>query len=177
VEAQLDASVGERDLELAQAELHRLGEMLGSMDQTLHELCAGEVPHILIEHDLRSAIEASANIARTTGTAVNVRFDTADELPLDVVTAVYFCCVEAIQNALKHAHASAIAVNVRSSSTFVDFDVTDNGSGFDPTLVDSHSGLEHMTMRLSAVGATVAVESALNHGTRISGHVPLVATS
>lgn len=90
-----------------------------------------------------------------------------------VETTVYFCCAEALQNATKHAGASASAsVLLSHSDGWVLFSVEDNGAGFDPHPVARGHGLNNMSDRLAAAGGSLTLDSAEGQGTRMSGRLP-----
>lgn len=92
----------------------------------------------------------------------------------DVEAAVYFCCVEALQNAAKHAGDDATAVvAVHRDGDRVRFSVTDDGVGFDSAAIEHRHGLENMADRVFALGGEFAVDSTVDTGTTISGAVPL----
>ncbi len=95
--------------------------------------------------------------------------------PPDVEAAVYFCCLEAMQNAGKHAGEGArVTITVEECDGDLCFEVADNGAGFDATsdAVKGH-GFVNMADRLGAIGGTLDVESAPGAGTQIAGPIPL----
>jgi signal transduction histidine kinase len=85
---------------------------------------------------------------------------------------VYFCCLEALQNATKHAEASSVSIVV-SDGRDLRFEVRDDGRGFDVRQVDLGHGLTNIRDRIVAVGGTLRVESRPGRGTRISGTIPV----
>ena len=59
---------------------------------------------------------------------------TSAGIPPDVEAAVYFCCLEAMQNAGKHAgEGSTLTITVDADDHVLRFAVADNGAGFDTT--------------------------------------------
>ena len=93
--------------------------------------------------------------------------------PIEVESAVYFTCVEALQNALKHAvGATGVWIKLSQTRTRLSFEVRDDGPGFTP---DEHDGrgLRNMHDRIEAAGGQLAVESEPGHGTRVTGSVSL----
>ncbi len=93
---------------------------------------------------------------------------TAAELPPAVALAFYRIAQEAIRNAVKHAQARRIVVTTTGSGQHCELVVQDDGRGFDPDDVPSgHFGLRNITRRTEAVGGAVAIESAIDRGTRI----------
>ncbi|WP_459711175.1 sensor histidine kinase [Actinophytocola sp. KF-1] len=91
--------------------------------------------------------------------------------PAVVESAVYFVCLEAVNNSRKHAPGARVTVTVRDSYRGLEFTATDDGPGFD--VAAAGSGLHNLSARAAAVGGTVEVRSAPGQGTRISGVVPL----
>ena len=86
-------------------------------------------------------------------------------------TAVYFCSLEAMQNATKHASGATELVIALSDDGMLHFEVRDDGAGFDPATT-SGAGLSNMHDRVAAVGGELSVLSAVGHGTRVIGIVP-----
>src|SRR5206468_295923 len=71
----------------------------------------------------------------------------------EVEAGAYFCCLEAIQNAAKHAGAAAtVLVHVRAEVGGLMFDITDDGAGFVPGVADEGTGLTSMRDRIGALG-------------------------
>jgi signal transduction histidine kinase len=93
---------------------------------------------------------------------------------LEIESAVYFCCLEALQNAAKHAAGAQVTVRLWEESGGLLFAVTDDGPGFAAARARSGHGYTNMADRLGAIGGTVRWESAPGQGTTISGSVPLL---
>ena len=101
-------------------------------------------------------------------------------LPIELETAVYFTCLEAVQNAIKHApSASAVWVRLHQSADALSIEVRDDGPGFTAPRESAsgsaqlHAGLRNMRDRLEAVGGWLTIDSAPGRGTRVIGRVPL----
>jgi signal transduction histidine kinase len=94
----------------------------------------------------------------------------------DIEAAVYFCCLEAIQNAGKHAGDGAqVTVTIDHTDGVLHFTVTDDGAGFDGAILAADSGghgFVNMEDRLGAFGGTLKVTSAPGEGTSVEGRVP-----
>jgi signal transduction histidine kinase len=93
----------------------------------------------------------------------------------EIEAAVYFCCLEALQNAGKHAGEQAgIVVTLTGDEGFLRFEVRDDGAGFSTNgSVPSGHGFVNMVDRLGAIGGRLDVESAPGSGTTIRGEIPL----
>lgn len=97
-------------------------------------------------------------------------------LPVLVETNLLRIGQEAVNNALKHAHATRIDVALNFETRRVRLSVSDNGRGFDPgaQIADGHFGLISMRERAEQMGGVLSVQSANNgRGTQISIDVPL----
>jgi signal transduction histidine kinase len=107
--------------------------------------------------------------------AATVEPDGLGRYPAEVENAVYFCCLEAMQNAAKHAgHAAVVTVALGEADGLV-FEVRDNGAGFDSSAAPSGAGVTNMRDRLAALGGVVEVSSAPGEGTVVAGRIPLGA--
>jgi signal transduction histidine kinase len=92
-----------------------------------------------------------------------------------VETAIYFCCLEALQNAAKHADGAAVQVRLWEESGGLLFSVSDDGPGFDAAQARGGGhGFVNMSDRLGAIGGTVRWESRPGRGATISGSVPVI---
>jgi signal transduction histidine kinase len=152
-----------------------LDELRADAQETLtqlRELAHGIYPPLLIDRGLGEALRAAANRAVL---PTEVRADVGRFAP-EVEAAVYFCCLEAMQNAGKHAGENArITITVTTAEGDLSFVVADDGTGFDATsnAVRGH-GFVNMADRVGAIGGTIDVESAPGTGTRISGRMPAI---
>ena len=95
----------------------------------------------------------------------------------EVESAVYYSCLEAIQNATKHGgHELHISVTLRQDGDQLQFDVEDDGAGFEAERVTG-TGLQNMEDRLGAVGGRLTVRTAPGHGSGAQGAAPQPAPS
>jgi signal transduction histidine kinase len=110
------------------------------------------------------------------GSAMPVVIDTLGlaRLPAPAEAALYFCAMEAVQNAVKHSGAGTVSVRVDEDSERWRLTVIDNGTGFDQTHTAATSGvgLANMRDRLDAVGGTVEVMSSQPTGTTVTAVIP-----
>src|SRR5215216_1115012 len=91
----------------------------------------------------------------------------------DIESAVYYCCLEAIQNAMKHGGRGVhVSVALAEGDGDLTFRVVDDGPGFVVGEVRGH-GLQNMEDRLGALGGRLTIATAPGRGTTISGRVPL----
>jgi signal transduction histidine kinase len=102
---------------------------------------------------------------------VTLDVDAVDRHPTEVEAAVYFCCLEALQNAAKHAPGAEVHVTVGERAGALRFEVRDDGPGFDQALVRPGHGFQNMADRLGAIGGAVVFESTPGRGTVVRGSV------
>nr|MBA3303946.1 sensor histidine kinase [Acidimicrobiia bacterium] len=106
---------------------------------------------------------------------VDVGAEGVGRYPADVEAAVYFCSLEALQNASKHAPEATVTLRVWEEAGGLRFEVADDGPGFDVAAKGRGQGFDNMSDRLGAIGGTVRWDSAPGAGTIISGTLPLTA--
>lgn len=149
----------------------RVADLLARLDtaeRVLVDTAAGVLPVALVAHGLATALRAEL------ATHADVELDIEGlrrRYPSVVESAVYFVCLEAVNNAHKHAPGAWITVTARDHYRGLEFAVTDNGPGF--VVSPTSSGLLNLTARASAVGGTVEVRSTPGAGTTVTGFVPL----
>lgn len=150
--------------------LGRVGRELDDLLGTLRSLAKGIYPSILEQRGLRDALVSAALSAPV---PVSVIAPTIRRYEEDVEVGVYFCCLEAIQNVVKHAGAGArTSVRLWEQGDWLRFEVRDSGEGFDPEAIPSGSGLLNMRDRIEAVAGRLWVTSRRGEGTLIRGRVP-----
>ena len=146
-------------LDEAAAELrHTLAE--------LRELARGIHPVILSEAGLGPAL---ASLAERSPIPVTVTAAPPDRLPPRVEETAYYVACEALANAAKHAHATAVTINARQHDGRLLVEVGDDGvGGADP----NGSGLRGLADRVAAVDGHLHTDSPAGQGTRITAELP-----
>ena len=161
------------DPETAASMLEELAEEVKSTIQELRDLAHGIYPPLLADSGLGEALAAAG---RRSPLAVTVSAEGTGRYGLEIESAVYFCCLEALQNAAKHAAGASVQVRIWEESGGLLFSVSDNGPGFEAARARSGHGYVNMADRLGAIGGTVRWESAPGAGTRVLGSVPLLTS-
>lgn len=139
----------------------------------LRELARGIYPSVLSERGLPAALRSAAHRS-----PVPVTVDVDDDLGLsrDDAAAVYFICLEALQNAAKHASDALVQLSCRRvdhpDGPGVAVEVVDDGPGFDTSRATQSRGLLNMADRAGALGGTLSIESTAGRGTRVAVLVP-----
>jgi len=106
---------------------------------------------------------------------INVTADFGEEpnIPLDAKEALYRIAQEAMQNAVKHAHATEMALTLKEQNDRLVLEIRDNGKGFDPTVeFPGHLGLKSMPERAAQIGGEFHVHSQPGAGTVVTVRLP-----
>jgi signal transduction histidine kinase len=140
--------------------------------ENLRDLAHGIYPPVLADLGLAAALNAQAGKSVV---PVTVEADGLGRYPQQTEAAVYFCCLEALQNTAKYAHASQARICVRAHGGTLSFTVSDDGAGYDPRHTPMGSGQRNMADRLTALGGKLAVRSAPGQGTTVTGQLPIPA--
>lgn len=171
-------ALGSRPLETKAADL---------LDTSLHLVSRIQTEARNLVADLRAPDDQISDLSlalrQLTASATNpggpeVRVDIPEPLPVlegSVVHHLRMIAQEAITNALKHAHASQIQLRLRAQDSRLRLEITDDGTGFDPSL-DSppgHFGRRGMTERARRVGASILWRSSLGQGTSVIVDCPV----
>ncbi len=138
--------------------------------EDLRDLARGIYPPLLADKGLATALEAQA---RKAVVPVSVEADGMERFPADVESAVYFSCLEALQNIGKYAGANAATILLSNGSGELRFEIRDDGRGFDPSATSYGTGLQGIADRLAALGGELTVTSAPGDGTAVAGRLPL----
>ena len=151
----------------------RLDEIMDDLEAAVEELRAlghGIYPRALREGGLRDALGA---LAESSPITVQLSVEDVGRHAATVEEAVYFCAREALQNAAKHAGRGAqVTLSLRRRQDGLEFEIADDGSGFDPREQSDGYGLASMHDRLAAVGGELTIIAAPGQGTHIRGGVP-----
>jgi signal transduction histidine kinase len=144
----------------------------GEALEALRDLARGIYPPLLSDQGLQAALEAQARKAPGT---VDVQGKGIARYPQEIEAAVYFCCLEALQNAAKHGNATRVTIDLVAKEEALDFTVRDDGAGFEPATMTFGSGLQNMSDRIEALDGVFKVASSPGGGTTVSGNVPVEA--
>jgi signal transduction histidine kinase len=150
--------------------LDQLAEDLKTTIQELRDLAHGIYPPLLADSGLGRALEAAASRSPL---AVTVFAADIGRYSAEVEAAVYFCCLEALQNAAKHAPGATVTIRLWAESGGLLFAVTDDGPGFDVASARAGHGYTNMADRLGAIGGTVRWQSQPGEGATVQGSIPL----
>ena len=142
--------------------------------ENLRTLARGIYPPLLADLGLVAALNAQAG---KSAVPVTVQAAGIGRFPQDTEAAVYFCCLEALQNIAKYARASAARISLSAADGTLTFALCDDGAGYDAASTPLGAGLRNMADRLAALGGRLEVRSAPGAGTTVTGQLPVVAAA
>ncbi|HEY3881048.1 MAG TPA: histidine kinase, partial [Trebonia sp.] len=140
------------DTQTARLMLDQLADEVKATIQELRDLAHGIYPPLLADSGLGEALAAAG---RRSPPPVSVDARDIGRYGLEIESAVYFCCLEALQNAARHAAGARVGVRLWEESGGLLFAVTDDGPGFDAAVAGAGHGYTNMADRLGAIGGTV----------------------
>jgi len=142
------------------------GELRSDLSQALsqlRDLAHGIYPAVLEAQGLPAALREA--VARAAIPA-ELHCDGARRYRPELEAAVYFCCLEALQNAAKHAGPGAkVTIDLAERDRSLIFEVADNGQGYEPASRLASVGLQSMADRIGALGGELTIRSAPGSGT------------
>ena len=136
----------------------------------LRRIAHGLSPPLLATHGLVDALRAEA---RHSAIPVEIAGGNIGSSEPSTELAVYFSCLESIQNAVKHAGPGAtIAVRFSRDGDDLRFSIRDTGRGFDPRSAPRGAGLDSIHDRIETLGGHVDVDPGPGRGTTVACVVP-----
>jgi signal transduction histidine kinase len=151
----------------------RLRELAHDVDEAVEEvraLARGLVPPMLVERGLADALR---DVAATSPLIARVQAAELARYAPELESAVYFCCLEALQNAAKHADGARFVTVRLWEDDVLHFEVLDDGAGLPHGPRQHGAGLTNMRDRIGAVGGRLTIESTHGEGTCVAGTAPL----
>jgi signal transduction histidine kinase len=170
VKQRLAEALVERDPARARSMLADIQAETQDALENLRDLARGIYPPLLADKGLEASLEAQA---RKAALPVDVEAADVGRHPQEVESAVYFSCLEALQNAAKYARASRATIALARDPGRLRFQVADDGVGFDIATTSYGTGLQGMADRLDAIGGSLEIRSTPGSGTTIVGTIPV----
>jgi signal transduction histidine kinase len=170
----VEFEVGNGRLDSAILRLQSMTGRLDTAEAVLAETVGGVQSVLLGERGLIASLEAE--FAGMSAVSVVAELSPDSRYPAEVESSLYFCCLESVGNAAKHAPGAAVVVRFVESDGWLQFSITDDGPGFDPQVQPeepSGRGLSNMRQRIVHSGGWIEVRSAPGAGTTVVGAVPV----
>jgi PAS domain S-box-containing protein len=166
-QAAVPSQFGELD-----GELSRIAEGLAGVLEELREISRGIHPAILSDGGLGAALRT---LARRSAVPVELDLGTERRSPGHVEVAAYYAVAEALTNAVKHAHASVVHVQLDTDDASLRLAIRDDGiGGADPA---QGTGLVGLSDRVEALGGSLDVMSPAGRGTTLLIEIPMAGQS
>ena len=160
-----------RSPDRARAVLAEQGDAVDGAITSLVDLSRGIYPTVLTEDGIAAAVR---DIVGTSTIPVTVRDRGIGRHDEEIEAALYFCCAEAVQNAVKHAAATRVEVELARTGERLSLLVRDDGHHFDVAAVLAGGGLGTMRDRVDAVNGDLVVRSNESGGTDVVVTAPAV---
>jgi signal transduction histidine kinase len=152
------------------AALHKLeGDVETTIDE-VRSFARGIYPPVLAQRGLEEALRVAGRSAIIPTT---VEAGAIGRHRPEIESTVYFACMEALQNAAKHARGATLIQIKLANNGRLTFEVHDDGEGFVVPTSMNGSGLTNLRDRVAAVGGEVEVRSTPGEGTTVVGDVPV----
>jgi signal transduction histidine kinase len=158
------------DLDQARQAFDELQADASAALENLRDLAHGIYPPMLADLGLAAALNAQA---AKSAVPVTVEADGIGRYGQDTEAAVYFCCLEALQNIAKYAYATRARIRLQARDGTLCAVVSDDGAGYDAAHAPLGSGQRNMADRLAALGGRLEVRSAPGQGTTITASLPV----
>ena len=128
IELELEADRARDDAGL-NARLIAVRDHVDRAVQAIREVAQGLYPSLLADRGLEEGLGAAT---QRLSLPVHIRCRAVRRYTPEIEKAVYFSCLEAVQNAVKHARATSITIDMCEQDRLLSFHVRDDGNGFDP---------------------------------------------
>ena len=148
-------------------------EMLKRTHEETRRISHNLSPVLLEKAGLEASLRQFAQENTTHQCSVHFTMTGTPEVPENRALIIYRTIQELVQNALKHAAANRINVNLVHVSNRIRIMVEDNGLGFDPASIREGGGLRNMEERLQGIGGDLEIDSSIGSGTVIHIELPI----
>ena len=177
----IEAAVLERDPDPSrQASARSIGSELVNLSRDVHAMAYRLHPSVLDDLGLELALRTECDrIAARSGIDVEFRSDLGERrLPPDVALCLFRIAQESIRNAVRHAEAKRIDVEVGRDAHGATLQVVDNGNGYDPSKRRERAslGVASMRERVALLRGRLRIRSRPGQGTRVTAWIPLRGT-
>jgi two-component system, NarL family, sensor kinase len=153
------------------ASIDQLGQELDTALAEIGAVTRNEYPQML---SLRGLAPSLRSATKRSPIPVSVDAEGFGRYPESIERNVYFCCLEALQNVVKHGGSTAKArIRLFGTATSVVFEVEDSGVGFDPARIKHGDGLDNLADRVASMRGRFSIDSRPGMGTRIRGEIPV----
>lgn len=166
----------EQDPSRAALLIHELGTDVDAAIKELREFAHGVVPPLLAERGLSQAL---IEVAQRAALPIVIGVEEVGRCAPAVESAVYYCCLEALQNSAKYADpAATVTLKLGVAENRLVFEITNDLMSDAAT--QRHSldgcGVTNMRERIKAVGGRLDAGAQSGSGYAVKGSVPIAQT-
>jgi PAS domain S-box-containing protein len=159
--------------DVAASHLDRLSATAGQALREMRLLIYQLRPLDLTQANLYTAVQRRLEmVEQRAGLETHLEGEWPENLPTAVEETLYRLSEEALNNALKHAAATAVTVSLRQSNNQLQLEIRDNGRGFDPAAIQPGLGLTHLRERAAHLGGKLEINSTPGEGTAVTVTLP-----
>lgn len=172
----LTSTLAESSDDAVTGRLEVMREIVAEALREVRTLCHEVHPRVLEDLGLAAALESLARRSREQAPLRIRARCAAPEVPLPVASVLYRVAQEAVHNAIKHAEAHDVVLELQSTRDAIVLEVRDDGRGFDREEIDRARrgmGLFVMQERVALVDGDLRVTSRPGQGTQVRARVPL----
>jgi signal transduction histidine kinase len=154
--------------------IDQLGRDLEAALADLRNVTRDGSPQLLLQNGVVDSLRSVAAHAPLRVSVESVHFG---RYAPKLERGVYYSCLEALQNVVKHGGPRAVVrIRLVGEPHRIRFSVDDSGVGFDPAHVETGQGLINLADRVDVMGGHLTIDSLPGMGTRIHGEIPVTAS-
>ena len=154
----------------------KASDHLDNVLDRIREISRDLMPRALLRKGLVTALEEfTRDLNEGTGPRITLHAPAVLELPSDYQIHIFRILQEIVNNALKHAQATAITIEMETTAPGIRLRVTDNGQGFVPEAISADAsglGLKNIMSRVDIMNGDLYLDSAPGNGTQYTIEIP-----
>ena len=155
------------NVSLFERSLHLIDSSIKELRRVAHNM----MPETLLRFGLTQALKDFCHSVSSESIQVTCSHFGTERVPGQQASImVYRIIQELVNNALKHAHAKTISVQLVTGENWMSINVEDDGAGFDTGILQEHhgAGWANIESRVKYLGGRVDVQSEAGKGTFIT---------
>lgn len=161
---------------LAKEEKTKLSTIVDKTVNEIRRMTYDLMPPALVDFGVGKALLNFVDLIRkSTGITIlyeDATHDTDNRFKLEIDICIFRVCQELIHNSIKHAEADKITISLTQFTDRLSFFYTDNGSGFNPEITHTGSGLRNIKERIDVLNGYLQITSDRT-GTKVEVEIPI----
>lgn len=151
-------------------------ELLKNSISEIRTISNDLMPTVLANFGLKEGIKRLClDVGNNSGIDFDFSCDSFDDQKLEPKIQIYIFRIiqELLNNILKHSSAEKASLNIYSSDSILNIQISDNGTGFDISQKNSGNGINNIIERTELLGGEIKFESEISKGTNVFLKIPL----